>query len=103
MAKSRLELSSRLRKVLGSNNCYFSPPTGLRMKYPCIVYHLSNIDNIKADNLIYRTMKLWTITVIDENPDSTLPEELMNEFPYCSFDRHYVVDGLNHTVLSLYF
>lgn len=103
MLKTRLELSNRLRKVLGSNNCYFSPPTGLKMKYPCIIYYLSNVDGLKADNINYKTMRLWTVIAVDESPDSTLFEELMDEFKYCSFDRRYVADGLNHTVLSLYF
>lgn len=103
MVRSRVELSKKLRLILGNNHCYFSPPTGMQMMYPCIVYDLSNVSLEKADNINYKKMRQWTIIVIDKNPDSVIFEDVMEAFPYCTYDRHYVADGLNHTVLSLYY
>lgn len=103
MLNTRIELSKKLRRILGNNHCYFSPPTGLKMRYPCVIYDLSNVVTEKADNINYKKMRLWTITVIDTNPDSVIFEDILEAFPYCSFDRSYVNDGLNHKVLSLYY
>lgn len=102
MAKPRKNLSKIFRKILGNDNCYFSPPTGFKMNYPCIKYDLDRIDADYADNLPYKTAKKYTVTVIDPNPDSEIPEEML-KIPYSRFDRTYIADGLNHFVFTLYY
>ncbi len=104
MARTRLELHEELCEVLGSRNCYYSPPANLVMKYPCIRYEEENPSIDYADNLRYRYTRCWMITIIDEDPDSILPLRLMQHFPYyCSRERSYPSDGLNHFVYLLYY
>lgn len=102
MARDRLELSDIFRNILGSSNVYFQPPESVKMKYPAILYERSDkwIDN--ADNIKYRNFNQYTVTVIDPDPDSLIPEKVL-EIPYCNMDRHYVADNLNHDVFTLYF
>lgn len=102
MHRSRLELQNVLEALLGSENVYFQPPTSFRMKYPCIVYQRSDIAPIKADNSNYLKRKRYLVTVIDKDPDSDIPDRLI-DLDYCNFDRHFVSDNLNHDVFTLYF
>lgn len=102
--KRRLKLHEEMCQLLGSRNCYFRPPTGLNMKYPCIRYDFSSAPGTRyADNRIYLFMQHYTLMVIDYDPDSEIPEKLMEKFPYCKLERSYQTDGLNHFILSLYY
>lgn len=100
--KNRAELHEILCSVLGSRNCYYSPPSSIRMKYPCIRYELAGIRGDFADNIAYKNSKRYTLTVIDDDPDSEIPNKLL-DLPYCVFDRAYTADNLNHFVLTLYY
>lgn len=102
MKMERLCLHEILCEILGSKNCYYSPPSNIRMQYPCICYNLSNSETIFADNKSYMISKRYTITLIDEDPDSKIPERLL-ELPYCTSDRNYSEDGLNHFVFTMFF
>ncbi len=102
MAKNREDLQAILEELLGSRNVYFQPPESLKLKYPCIVYERSDIRKVKADNIGYLKHKQYMVTVIDEDPDSELPDKML-ELPYCSFDRHFVSDNLNHDVFDLFY
>ena len=97
----RLQLHEKLKELLGSDNVYFQPPPSLILKFPCIVYSLQSYNNKYADNGIYNTRKRYKVTVIDEDPDSDIPDKL-NEFTMSYFDRWYAADGLNHYVFNLY-
>lgn len=88
--------------VLKNSNCYYQPPSTIRMKYPCIVYHHSDDSDRFADNTLYKEMKRYTVTIIDSDPDSEIPSRL-KRLKYCSLDRNYTMDGLNHFVYTLYF
>lgn len=102
MVQRRLELHEILCKILGSRNCYFSPPNGFEMKYPCIVYELNSIDKRSADNVGYNKRVEYTLTVIDENPDTDLVEKIL-ELSYCQLDRTFTSDNLNHFVFRLFY
>lgn len=102
MAAPRTSLQTLLEGLLGSSNVYFQPPAGVRMLYPCIVYERSRIDSTFADNIVYGNMKQYTITVIDRDPDSAVPDKVKN-LPTCYFDRHFTADNLNHDVFTLYY
>lgn len=102
MAKKRLQLHDILCKILGSRNCYFRPPSGFEMHYPCIVYDHFSTEVDRADNIPYKTAKRYDITVIDENPDSEIPDRVL-ELPYCKSDRNFASEGLNHFTFTLYF
>lgn len=102
MEERRKELHELLCKILGSRNCYFSPPNGFKMRYPCIIYDLSDIDKISADNLTYRKMVSYTLTLINPKKDLDLVSKIL-ELKYCRFDRQFSSDNLNHYVFTLYF
>lgn len=72
------------------------------MKYPAIVYQLADEDRFFADNIPYIKAKRWTVTVIDKNPDSEIPDRL-SEMRYSSFDRFYTADNLNHFAFTIYY
>lgn len=98
----RLELQKILEEILGSKNVYFQPPASIRLKYPCIIYNRSSSYNEFADDVLYRYLKRYSVTVIDRNPDSKIPDKVEN-LRYCSFERFFTSDDLNHYVFNLYF
>ena len=100
---SRLELHEELCVLLGSRNVYFQPPESLKLKYPGIVYYRSGVSKLNADDRMYKNTTEYTITIIDSNPDSEIPDQILNHFPMCRFDRSYTSDNLNHYVLTLYY
>jgi hypothetical protein len=100
----RLQLQSLLEEI--TENVYFQPPATLKMDYPCIRYE-RNGGNVRgnvqrAGNLPYRLAKRYQITVIDRNPDSTLPDQV-EALAMCEFDRWFARDNLNHWVYNLFF
>lgn len=99
---SRLKLQTLLEKLLGSRNVYYQPPESVKMEYPAIVYSKSNVKSTFANNAAYSLLRRYEITVIDRKPDNEVIDRLLN-LPYCSFDRHYRSDNLNHDTLTLYY
>ena len=72
----RLELHNLLLAALQGPHVYFQPPASVKMQYPCIVYQRVTESVDYADNLKYRNMKLYQVTVIDRNPDSPIPDRV---------------------------
>lgn len=99
---SRLDLHEILCGVLNSRSCYFQPPSSVRMQYPAIVYSRKDVEKRSADDIAYRKLPCYELILIDKNPDSEFIEKLL-DLPYCSYDRHYESDNLNHDVFTLYF
>ena len=99
---SRLDLHEILCGVLNSRSCYFQPPSSVRMKYPAIIYSIKDVEKRSADDIAYRKLPCYELILIDKNPDSEFIEKLL-DLPYCSYDRHYESDNLNHDVFTLYF
>lgn len=97
----RVQLHRRLESVLGSKAVYFQPPTGQRMSYPCIVYNLDTAYDVHANNHIYRRLYRYTMTYITKDPDD-LRRDLLDDLPYCSFNRFFAKDNLNHFVYTIY-
>lgn len=102
LEQKRLALHEFLCGVLGDRNCYYSPPAGVDLNYPCIKYDLTNPSEVYADNIPYLTTLQWSVTIIDEDPDSPIASRFFS-IPKCSFDRKFSSDDLNHFVFSLYF
>jgi len=98
----RLELQALLIGLLGSSNVYFQPPTSKVMLYPCIRYERGVMSTKHANNRLYSKMTGYTITVIDADPDSEIPDKVLALLP-CAFDRHYTADNLNHDVFIKYY
>lgn len=100
---TRLELSAILHNLLGSDNVYFQPPASVKMSYPAIRYSLIGVDITRADNLNYRKIKKYLITIIHNNPDNTIKDEILDLFDHISMGTPYVADNLYHYVYTLYF
>lgn len=96
---SRLELHEKFKKL--TKNVYYQPPTGERMQYPAIRYARTSIDNLHADDGVYKQSHAYIVTVIDRDPDSKIVDEI-SKFPTCRFIRHDTIDGLNHDVFIIY-
>lgn len=98
----RLQLQSLLEQCTGNGNVYFQAPSNMIIQYPCIVYARDRMNNLFADNRPYRHTKRYQITIIDQNPDSQIPDKVAM-LPMTYFIRHFVTEGLHHDVYSLYF
>lgn len=101
MSQRRILLHRILENVLGSKNVYFQPPTGTKLQYPCIVYKLADANDQHANNKIYRRLYRYTMTYITKNPDDPKRDEI-DDLMYCSFDRFFTSDNLNHFVYTIY-
>lgn len=103
--RDRTELQAELEDLLGSRNVYFQPPEDIRMKYPCFVYERSSLRaKFADDNQRYQMYFRYQITYITKNPDTNdLITRMLDRFEYCTYERHFVVDGLNHEVFNLYY
>ena len=53
-------------------------------------------------NNVYSQKKSYEVTVIDKNPDSMIVDRV-SKLPYCSHNRHYTADNLNHDVFIIYY
>lgn len=98
----RLILQTKLEELIGNKNVYYDPPENLKMRYPAIRYSKSKISTRHADDKIYNKMVRYELIVISSEPDSDIINKIL-EFPYSSFDRHYISDNLHHDVLTLYY
>lgn len=96
---SRLELHAKLKAIL--ENVYYQPPNNLKMQYPTIVYERDDIDNRFADNNVYAQSDVYSVTVIDEDPDSEYVKKV-SQLPTAKFNRHFVSDNLNHDVFTIH-
>lgn len=98
----RLELHEKLVSILGSSNVYYQPPESLKLKYPCIIYHKSAMDIRHANNYPYLKGDVYTINVLDKDPESSFPD-LISDMPMCSFERNYRDEYINYWVFRLHF
>ena len=101
MAKDRLSLHNKLVQILGSSNVYFQPPASVLLKYPCIIYKLDDVEKIYANDRRYLGTKMYLITIVDKNPDSSIPDKIL-DLPYSSFEDYMTIDNLNHFICSLH-
>ena len=100
--EKRIRLQNLLEKILGNRQVYFQPPESVSMSYPAIKYSRSNMNVKHADDSIYLQRVRYEIIVIDRKPNNQIVEELL-KLPYCSYDRGYKSNNLNHDVLTLYY
>lgn len=105
---NRLKLHNIFIDILGTkgekeSRVYFQPPSTIKMKYPCICYKRNKTNEIFANDELYKMKKSYTVTVIDADPDSLIPDKIITSLAMCRFDRHYTSDNLNHDVFNVYF
>lgn len=99
---NRLGLHDKLKELLDSDNVYYMPPENTKMEYDAIRYSKRNIMSRFANNTAYSMMDCYEIIVIARKPDHPVIKKLL-ALPYCSYDRHYVADNLNHDILTIYY
>jgi len=98
----RQALQTKLETILGSDQVYFQPPSNHILQYPCIIYSRTDIHTRHANNAPYKHIKEYRLTVIDENPDSLIPDEV-SKLPRCVFERAFKADQLNHDIFTILF
>jgi len=101
MARSQSDLQAILAGLDGVNAAYIQPPT--KLDYPCIMIERGLPSSVSfADNIKYLLKKGYTITVMDRNPESLIPD-LVEELPHCQVNQAFKTEGINHTVFQLFF
>lgn len=97
------QIQTLLEELAGESwKVYFQPPANVQLAYPCIVYKRDFANTQFADNSPYRRNKRYSVTVIDRNPNSLVPDKIA-ELPMCIFERHFVTENLNHDLFNIYF
>lgn len=100
---SREELNEKFCELLGTRNVYFQPPASVRMKYPCIRYaKKGNVAN-HANNKVYKATNRYDGVYIDYDPDSDIPDKLLERFEMISLGQGYQADNLNHFPFTIYY
>lgn len=98
----RNDLHELLCELCGSRNVYFQPPEGFKLLYPCVVYERDRIETDFANNTPYSHRKRYSVTVIDKDPDSLIPDKIAC-LSMSKHDRHFVSDNLHHDVFTIYY
>ena len=98
----RKEFHTKLVSLMKSPHVYFQPPENVKIEYPCIVYNLDNLDQIRADNSTYLLSDSYSVTYITRDPDDELIRLFPIEFKMCRFDRRFVSDNLYHYIYTIY-
>ena len=98
----RMSLQAKLEEILGSRNVYYEPPESLKIKYPCIIYKRDADNTRYADNIRYKSINGYQVTIIDKASDSPIIDRLKT-LPMCRWNRHFASDNLNHDVFTLYY
>lgn len=96
------EAKTLLQEATGVENVYFQPPTGCMMRYPAIVFTRKSPNTVFANDAAYFRKPCYEVTVIDPNPDGNIALKV-EQLPYCSHDRHFKNDNLNHDIFTLYY
>lgn len=99
----RLELQNELEVLLGSTEVHYQPGPSVELSYPCIIYSRSNSNTEWANGYIYRKKSRYQVTLIDTDPDTLIPDKLLDHFQYIRMERVYSADYLNHYIFDLYY
>lgn len=99
----RLQLHEELCDILQTKNVYFQPPESVKMTYPCIRYSKAEPDARHANDKVYKNVSKYEGIVIDYDPDSAIPDSLLEYFQMCSLGKAYVSNNLNHFPFTLYY
>ena len=87
---------------IGDAYVYFQPPENVKLRYPCIIYKRNSGKTTFANDKPYNHRMSYTVTVVDTNPDSKIPGEVV-KLPMCVHVQHYTKDNFNHDVFNLYY
>ena len=90
------ELREIQKTCLGYHNTYFGPIEGTRLKYDCVIYKMTTMDENKANNKTYVNRPVYDVTVISRNPETPVPWAIQNHFERCSPGKFFVTENLYH-------
>lgn len=99
----RLQLHEELCSILGSRNVYFQPPESVKLKYDAIVYNTADRNDLEADDRKYRGLVGYDVTFISRDPDSEIPDLLLNSFQRIRHSRSFTTDNLHHDLFRIYY
>lgn len=99
----RLQLHEKLCEILGTRNVYFQPPESIKIKYDAIVYKVQDRNDLRADDAQYRNLIGYEVSYITRNPDSSIPDTILQSFTYVTHNNTLVVDNLHHEVFTIYY
>ena len=100
--RKRSELGMIFKKILGSNNVYFSPPSGKKLEYPCIIYSLKDVNTRSADNQNYIQNRLYDVQLIDPDPDTKIINDIL-AIPRSRFHNSYAAGNMMHYNFTINF
>lgn len=103
MSRHRLEFNAELEAIPGVRKAYFQPPPSVKMIYPCIVYSADAPRTDKADDQNYLVHDQYSVTVIDPDPDTKIPDILVRKFSKCTPERNFTSQNLNHYNFTIYY
>lgn len=78
----------------------YQPGASVKLTWPAIVYKLSDMPSVWANNLPYHWDHKYEVQVIDRKADSVLRERVI-ALPMCKFVRSMVVDNLYHYTFNV--
>lgn len=99
----RLEMHAKMEAIPGVRKVYFQPPDSEQMVYPCIRYSLNGGTHSYSGDYTYMYHPRYSVIVIDPDPTSQIPFDLVQAFPMIQADRNYTSNNLNHSVYTLYY
>ena len=103
---NRAGLDYILEKILTdsgiSANVYFNPPESIKLLYPCIIYKLSDMNTVPANNMPYMQKNFYNVTLIHNDPDNVIKDKILN-LPCCRFVNTFISDNLYHYVYKIYY
>lgn len=101
---SRMDLKTRLEELLKNDGItlYFQPPANMKMKYPCIVYEVSDVEINFANDSSYVNYVSYQLMLITKSPDEQITAKLLKNVPFIRFDRTYISNNLYHYVFACY-
>lgn len=109
-------LIEELMDLLGTDKVYFQPSadagtdewgesyifTGI--DYPCFIIERTTAYQPRADDRNYIFRPGYDVTYINrDEPDPEMLERVMQRFPHCSYQRHFVSNNLHHDRFVIYY
>lgn len=97
----RYELNKRLKKCCP--NVYYRPGENATLEKPCITYVRRYANQKMANNASYGIDIAYWVTIQDVNGENDIQRKLYKEFPGITWQNEFIADGINHSVLLLYY
>ena len=102
--RTYIELGNELKEIVGEGKMVkYQPGPSTTLTYPCILYELSGVSSIKADDKNYLNHRRYQVTHIYKSISNELINEFLSRFEMISYDNRQIVDGLYHDYFTIYY